>query len=142
MLRAVPRLLRLPLLFVLLTAGCGSTPRPPMSWVIKEGVFTLTPGKPLEVKTDIVSGSSNAEYEIMIEVKVASGDAVTVDTRNTDLMGVIKSQRPRLSTTTPVKELKLTEQIREDAQSQYFLTTISTAGKSSDVSVKVTKQHK
>ena len=121
--------------------GCQGGSRSPMVWVLKEGVFTLTPGKPLVLNTVIESGKGEAEYEIIIEVKVASGDAVTVTTMNTKEFPSYEpiDQRPRLSTTTPVKEIKLTDNIREAAKSRHFSITVNTAGNTSDVSVKVTK---
>jgi hypothetical protein len=141
MLTPIIRLLPLTLLLAFLAVcGCGNPAPSPMVWVLKEGVFEITPDKPFVLSHVIESGKSNATYEITIEVKVRYGDGVTVAT-TTKLDDGSEFQMSRLSQQMHIKgETKLIDLIRESASNSTVINiVIPTSGTSSEASIKITK---
>jgi hypothetical protein len=118
--------------------------------VLKEGTFTLSEGQPLFVGDSVPrTASSFVGYEEQIEyrivVKVTAGDAVQVKATcpviPSDVSGDAARFAEQLSTTTPVKEITLTSRIKKSHAGETVLNlNLTTVGKSSDASVKITKE--
>ena len=128
------------LCLIFLLPGCGKPASVPADVrVLKEGVFTITPDQPFAVGEIIPKGEG--QYDVVIDVKVKSGDAIQVEAWQGFSEGKNENALSRLSTTSPVKEIRLTDKVRESgSQSSNLRIVIKTTGKASDVALKITKQ--
>lgn len=127
----------------LLVSGCStSAPVPAEVRVLKEGTFTITPDQPFRFAENLIRGDERGQHEFVISIKVMGGDAVQVATTQEISDSPNDTPLRRLSTDSPVKEIRLTDKIRvmKSAASNIRIN-IRTVGKSSDVSVKITRQY-
>jgi hypothetical protein len=140
---SLPRFLFVLILLGLL-GGCGKPASVPADVrVLKEGTFTITPDKPLFAGAEIFKANEGDGWDwVVIEIKVTAGDAVEVASWQDSSENKEGTPLKPLTTTNPVKEIRLTGEVRHEKVNSRVRINLKTTGKSSDVSLKITQQYK